>query len=111
VFHVLAAITHHGCDMFMDLHGDEKLPFNFLSGSEGVPRWQDGPRLRDLQSGFLKALMEVCVCVCVLCVSLGQCILIMCCLQASPDMQDDVKYAINEPCAANLSVASKVHSA
>jgi hypothetical protein len=49
----------------MDLHGDEKLPFNFLSGSEGVPRWQDGPRLRDLQSGFLKALMEVCVWGCV----------------------------------------------
>lgn len=84
VLHVLAALHRHGCDMFMDLHGDEKLPFNFLSGSEGVPKWQHGPRLGDLQSLFVRTLME-----------------------ASPDMQDQVKYPINAPGAANLSVASK----
>ena len=59
VLHVLAALQHHGCDMFMDLHGDEKLPFNFLWGSEGVPRWQQGPRLGDLQRHFVQALMQV----------------------------------------------------
>ena len=74
VHHVLSALSRHGCDLFMDLHGDEKLPHNFLSGSEGVPKWQQSPRLGDLQAAFLQALMEVrslltslhcTVCVCV----------------------------------------------
>ena len=56
---MLVALTRHGCDLFMDLHGDEKLPHNFLSGSEGVPRWLLSPRLRDLQRGFVQALMQV----------------------------------------------------
>ena len=45
--------------MFMDIHGDEALPFNFLSGSEGVPKWQDSPRLGLLQDTFVSALMQV----------------------------------------------------
>lgn len=48
-----------GCDMFMDIHGDEALPYNFISGSEGVPKWQNGPRLAELQSMFVQALMQV----------------------------------------------------
>lgn len=59
MFHVLAALHKHGCDMFMDLHGDEKLPYNFLSGSEGVPKWLLSSRLGDLQTSFVRALMEV----------------------------------------------------
>jgi len=84
VFHVLREIRATGCDMMMDIHGDETLPHNFLSGSEGVPKWQNGPRLKRLQDGFLVALM-----------------------QATPDMQNTVKYPINSPNGANLSVGSK----
>jgi murein tripeptide amidase MpaA len=25
--------------MFLDIHGDEELPFNFLAGSQGIPSW------------------------------------------------------------------------
>lgn len=30
--------------------GDETLPYNFISGMEGVPKW--GPRLEGLQGAF-----------------------------------------------------------
>lgn len=49
-----------GCDMMMDIHGDEVLPYNFLSGSEGIAHWQDGPRLKQLQDSFGAALKKVC---------------------------------------------------
>ena len=32
-----------GVDFFADIHGDEELPYNFISGSEGIPKWS--PRL------------------------------------------------------------------
>ena len=40
-----------GVDAFLDVHGDEELPYNFLAGSEGCPNW--GPRLQHLQGAFL----------------------------------------------------------
>ncbi len=39
-----------GVDFCIDVHGDETLPYNFLSGSEGLPKW--GPRLKHLQDKF-----------------------------------------------------------
>lgn len=39
-----------GVDFCIDVHGDETLPYNFLSGSEGLPKW--GPRLMHLQDKF-----------------------------------------------------------
>ncbi|KAA9130457.1 carboxypeptidase family protein [Marinihelvus fidelis] len=30
-----------GVDFFMDVHGDEALPYNFVAGGEGVPSWTE----------------------------------------------------------------------
>lgn len=46
-----------GCDMCVDVHGDETLPYNFLSGSEGLPLW--GDRLKLLQDTFSDAFKKV----------------------------------------------------
>jgi len=51
VFHVLAKMDQTGVDAFLDVHGDEELPFNFLAGSEGCPNWS--PRLKALHGAFL----------------------------------------------------------
>lgn len=39
-----------GVDCFMDIHGDEDLPYNFLSGAEHVPKWSR--RLEALHGAF-----------------------------------------------------------
>lgn len=49
-FTVLAEMDRVGVDFCIDVHGDETLPYNFLSGSEGLPKW--GPRLKHLQDKF-----------------------------------------------------------
>ncbi len=36
-----------GCDLFIDVHGDEELTYNFIAGIEGIPSWDD--RLHKLQ--------------------------------------------------------------
>lgn len=43
--------------MFTDVHGDEALPYNFLSGMEGIPKWS--PRLDNLQNIFNAAYIKV----------------------------------------------------
>jgi murein tripeptide amidase MpaA len=37
VYFTLAAMDESGVDFCLDVHGDEELPYNFLSGAEGVP--------------------------------------------------------------------------
>jgi len=39
VFFVRAAMHETGVDIALDVHGDEALPYNFIAGAEGVPRW------------------------------------------------------------------------
>jgi len=51
VFYVLKKMDQTGCDMFLDVHGDEELPFNFLAGGEGCTNW--GKRLQTLHGAFL----------------------------------------------------------
>jgi len=51
VYHVLKKMDETGVDVFLDIHGDEALPFNFLAGSEGCPNWSD--RLKALHGAFL----------------------------------------------------------
>ena len=53
VFHTLAAMDRTGVDLFVDVHGDEALPFAFLAGSEGLPAWS--ARLKALHGAFLGA--------------------------------------------------------
>ena len=45
----LRAMDRAGCDAFLNVHGDEALPFNFLAGSEGMLVW--GRRLEALHGG------------------------------------------------------------
>ncbi len=64
-FSVLAEMDRVGVDFCIDVHGDETLPYNFLSGSEGLPKW--GPRLKHLQDKFgeeYKKVRAVCWTVC-----------------------------------------------
>lgn len=51
VYHLLRHMDQTGCDAFLDIHGDEDLPFNFLAGSEGMTVW--GKRLESLHGAFL----------------------------------------------------------
>lgn len=53
VYSVLRRMDQTGVDAFVDVHGDEELPFNFLSGSEGSLHW--GPRLQGLHGAFCAA--------------------------------------------------------
>mmetsp|Transcript_34679 Transcript_34679/g.54132 ORF Transcript_34679/g.54132 Transcript_34679/m.54132 type:complete len:463 (+) Transcript_34679:114-1502(+) len=53
VYHVLAKMDSTGVDIFLDVHGDEELPFNFLSGAEQVPKW--GKRMESLHGAFTAA--------------------------------------------------------
>ena len=51
VYHVLQKMDETGCDMFLDVHGDEELPFNFLAGGEGCANWRQ--RSATLHGAFL----------------------------------------------------------
>jgi len=51
VYAVLNKMDETGCDAFLDIHGDELIPYNFLAGGEGTVNW--GPRLKGLHSAFL----------------------------------------------------------
>ena len=57
VYHILKKMDETGCDAFLDVHGDEELPFNFLAGGEGCPNW--GPRLKHLHGAFLAKYSRV----------------------------------------------------
>jgi len=41
VFHVKNKIHETGCDLFLDIHGDEGLPYNFVAGSEMLKEFSD----------------------------------------------------------------------
>ena len=43
VYFTRAAMDASGVDFCLDVHGDEELPYNFLSGSEGIPGYENSP--------------------------------------------------------------------
>jgi len=47
VYYVMGKMEETGCDLFIDVHGDEELTYNFIAGIEGIPSWDD--RLHKLQ--------------------------------------------------------------
>lgn len=57
VYHVLHKMDETGVDAFLDVHGDEELPYNFLAGSEGCSNWSK--RLEVLHGAFLSKYSEV----------------------------------------------------
>ncbi|QCZ93356.1 M14 family metallopeptidase [Salinimonas iocasae] len=81
VLYTLQAMDTIGVDMYLDLHGDEALPYNFVAGSEGIPSYDD--RLKMLEDNFKQALLTV-----------------------TPEFQDEHGYPKDKPGEANLTVAS-----
>ena len=81
VFLVLGKMRELGCDMYLDVHGDEALPYNFVAGSEGNPNYDQ--RIAELENEFKRALM-----------------------QTTPEFQDEFGYPKDAPGEANLTVAS-----
>lgn len=56
VFLVLQKMIETGCDLALDVHGDEALPYNFIAGTEGIPSWSD--RLASLQDTFKNSYVK-----------------------------------------------------
>lgn len=70
-----------GVDMFLDIHGDEALPYNFVAGCEGCPSYSE--KQHKLAEQF-KALL----------------------LSITPEFQVEKGYPIDEPNQANLSLGA-----
>ena len=81
VFWVRQAMQHTGVDLFLDIHGDETLPYIFVDGTEGVPNYS--PHIAMLEEMFKHHLTL-----------------------ASPDFQDTVGYQKDAPGTANLTMAT-----
>ncbi|MCH8537875.1 MAG: hypothetical protein LAT66_08905 [Alkalimonas sp.] len=81
VYLVREKMQQVGVDMYLDVHGDENIPYNFLAGSEGVPCFDK--RMEALEQSFRAAL-----------------------LMASPEFQNEHGYEVDAPGKANLTVAS-----
>ncbi|TXH89975.1 MAG: hypothetical protein E6Q78_06075 [Rhodoferax sp.] len=81
VYLVRQKMLDTGVDLFLDAHGDEGLPYNFVAGSEGNPGYT--PFIADLENRFKSAWMAAC-----------------------PDFQDTHNYGADAPGEANLSLAT-----
>ena len=82
VYYVRERMLQTGLDMFLDIHGDEALPYNFVAGSEGVPSYNQ--RIATLEQLFKQALLTI-----------------------TPEFQDEHGYPKNAPGEANLLIGSK----
>ncbi|SJL83373.1 M14 family metallopeptidase [Vibrio palustris] len=81
VYYVRERMEQTGLDMFLDIHGDEALPYNFVSGSEGIPSYDE--HIAQLETQFKQALMTI-----------------------TPEFQDEYGYDKDAPGSANLTVGS-----
>ena len=82
VYYVQRLIQQTGVDAFLDIHGDEELPYNFADGCEGIPSYDK--RHQALEAAFKTALLAL-----------------------SPDFQTDYGYPKDAPGQANLSLAAQ----
>ncbi|MFJ7566400.1 M14-type cytosolic carboxypeptidase [Herminiimonas sp. NPDC097707] len=82
VFHVKNKIHATGCDLFLDIHGDEGLPYVFVAGSEMLDGFT--PQQAAEQQAFIEQFM-----------------------QASEDFQTEFGYASGKYRAEMLTLASK----
>jgi len=81
VFYVRNKMKQIGCDLFLDLHGDEAIPYTFVAGSEGVPCYDS--QMAENEKRFTDEL-----------------------LKSSPDFQTEHGYPVSKPGEADLSMAS-----
>lgn len=81
VYLVRQRMLETGVDMFLDIHGDEAIPYNFVAGSEGIPSYDEN--LAALETSFKQALLTI-----------------------TPEFQDEIGYDKDEPGKANLTVGS-----
>lgn len=81
VYWVRKRMHETGVDLFLDIHGDEALPYNFVAASEGIPSYDS--RLAALEASFKQAF-----------------------LAATPDFQVEHGYPVDEPGQANLTMGS-----
>jgi len=82
VFHVRAAMQRTGVHGFLDVHGDEGLPYVFTDGNERLPTYS--PRMEAQERAFCAALRA-----------------------ANPDFQTVHGYPSDKETKVNLTVASK----
>jgi murein tripeptide amidase MpaA len=82
VFFVREAMEATGVSAFLDVHGDEGLPYVFVDGNERLPTYS--PRMGALERGFCEALKA-----------------------ANPDFQTVHGYPADKETKVNLTVASK----
>ena len=87
VLHTLTAMDKSGVDFCLDVHGDEELPYNFLSGAEGIPGFHDGelPSLCDIFAAAYE--------------------------QANPDLQREHGYPIASPGTGNMTMCTNAVAA
>ncbi|OSI09721.1 M14-type cytosolic carboxypeptidase [Neisseria sp. Dent CA1/247] len=81
VYYVREKMRETGVDLFLDIHGDEAIPFVFVAGTEGVPSYDE--RIAALETQFKQAFAA-----------------------ASPDFQDEHGYEKDAPGQANMSMAT-----
>ncbi|ALS98208.1 M14 family metallopeptidase [Lacimicrobium alkaliphilum] len=81
VYYVREKMQQTGVDMFLDVHGDEALPYNFLAGGEGIPNYCE--KIAHQEATFKQTLLAV-----------------------TPEFQDTYGYPKDKPGEANLTVAS-----
>ncbi|WDE02839.1 carboxypeptidase family protein [Thalassomonas viridans] len=81
VYLVREQMLEIGVDMFLDIHGDEALPYNFVAGCEGNPSYSE--RNKALEEQFKKMLIAI-----------------------TPEFQDEIGYDKDEPGKANMTVAT-----
>ena len=82
VFYVKEKMKEIGMDFNLDVHGDEALPYVFISGIEGIPSFDQ--KLSQLTDSFMNIWKAV-----------------------NPDMQDEHGYPKNDPGKANLMICTK----
>jgi murein tripeptide amidase MpaA len=82
VFHIKNKIHEIGCDLFLDIHGDEGLPYVFVAGSEMLEGFS--PQQASEQENFIEQF-----------------------LRASEDFQTEVGYSAGKYRADMLKLASK----
>ncbi|MFV8783342.1 M14-type cytosolic carboxypeptidase [Microbulbifer sp. SA54] len=70
-----------GGDIFLDIHGDEALPFNFVAACEGIPGYDE--RHAALENVFKQAFEAI-----------------------SPDFQTEKGYPLDKPGEANMTVGT-----